>query len=253
MEILGIDIGGSGVKGAPVDISRGALTAERCRIKTPKPATPVAVAKVVARIVKHFGWQGPVGCALPARVKHGVALTAANIDRGWIGTHVPRLIEEHTGCRTFALNDADAAGVAEMAFGAGRDRHDYVLVLTVGTGIGSAIFINQTLVPNTELGHLELGGHEAEVYAADSARKREDLSWRDWARRFQRYLEHVEFLFAPDLIIVGGGISRPKKWAKFADQLETQAELVPARLQNEAGIIGAAYSARILHQPEVAV
>ncbi|GIV61194.1 MAG: polyphosphate glucokinase [Rhodothermaceae bacterium] len=251
MEILGIDIGGSGVKGAPVDIENGKLLAERHRIKTPKPATPQAIAGVVAKIARHFAWTGPIGCALPARVKHGVALTAANIDKGWIGTNAARLIDEATGCPTFVLNDADAAGVAEMAFGAGRGRHDYVLVLTVGTGIGSALFIHQTLVPNTELGHLELDGHDAESRASDAARKREDLSWHAWARRFQRYLSHVEFLLAPDLIIIGGGVSRPKKWAKFGDRLQTQAELMPALLQNEAGIIGAAYSARVLLEPEV--
>ncbi len=246
VNILGIDIGGSGVKGAPVDIATGQLTAERFRIPTPQPATPKAVAKAVRDVVDHFGWEGPIGCTIPARVKKGVVLTAANIDRRWIGTNAAHLIEEKTGCRTFVLNDADAAGVAEMAFGEGRHRDDFVMVLTVGTGIGSALFINHHLVPNTELGHLELDGRDAESHAADSARKREDLSWKAWARRFQRYLEYIEFLFAPDLIIIGGGISRPKKWEKFSGHLKTEADLMPAHLQNEAGIIGAAYSARVL-------
>ncbi|WP_456425531.1 polyphosphate--glucose phosphotransferase [Rhodocaloribacter sp.] len=253
MKILGIDIGGSGVKGAPVDIVNGTLAAERFRIPTPQPATPKAIARAVKQIVEHFEWKGAVGCTIPGRVKHGVVLTAANIDRRWIGTNAAQLIEGKTGCRTFVLNDADAAGVAEMAFGAGRDRHDFVMVLTIGTGIGSALFINQILVPNTELGHLELDGRDAESHAADSARKRDDLPWKAWAQRFQRYLEHVEFLFAPDLIIIGGGISRPKKWEKFSGYLKTQAELVPALLQNEAGIIGAAYSARACYEPEVTV
>lgn len=246
MEVLGIDIGGSGVKGAPVDIRTGRLTAERHRIPTPSPATPKAVARVVARLVRHFEWEGPIGCTLPGRVVHGVMQTAANIDRGWIGTNAEKLFRKATGCPAVVLNDADAAGVAEMAFGAGRGRMDYVIILTVGTGIGSALFINQTLVPNTELGHLELNGHEAEKRAADSARKREKLTWAKWARRFQRYLDHIEFIFSPDLIILGGGVSRPKKFARFSGHLHTRAPLLPARLENEAGIVGAAYSARHL-------
>ncbi len=243
MNILGIDIGGSGVKGAPVDVSGGSLIEDRFRIPTPRPATPKSVAGAVAKVTRHFDWHGPIGCTLPGRVKHGTVQTAANIDDRWIGIDADAFLSEATGCRATGLNDADAAGVAEMAFGAGRGRNDLVLVLTVGTGIGSALFIDQKLVPNTELGHLELDGHDAETRASDSARKRGDLSWEKWASRFQEYLNHVEFLFAPDLIIIGGGISRPKKYRLFSHLLFTRAELLPAMLQNEAGIIGAAYTA----------
>jgi len=247
--VLGIDIGGSGLKGAPVDITTGALTAERYRIKTPQPATPQKVARAVARIAAHFEWRGPIGCTLPARVQHGVAHTATNIHKTWIQTAVDALFSETTGLPVRVLNDADAAGVASMAFGVGRDRTDLVLMLTVGTGIGSALFVNRELVPNTELGHLDLNGRNAEQYCSDRARKRDDLTWKQWARRFQVYLDTVEFLFAPDLIILGGGISRPSKVEKYFRYLHTQAELVPAVLENEAGIIGAAYAARDLVLP----
>ena len=253
MDILGIDIGGSGIKGAPVNIRKGTLSADRYRIDTPQPSTPDAVAEVVGQVTKHFNWHGPIGCTIPARVKHGVLHTAANIDKRWIGTDAAHLFHEATGCATLVINDADAAGVAEMAFGVGQDRHDFVIMLTVGTGIGSALFINQILIPNTELGHLQLHGDDAEHYAADSARKRDGLPWEGWARRFQEYLEMVEFLFGPDLIIIGGGASRPKKYRKYAHLLKTQAEIVTAQLENEAGIIGAAYSARMLYEPEVRV
>ena len=250
MEILGIDIGGSGIKGAPVDIQTGELVSDRYRISTPQPATPDAVSDVVAEIAQHFEWEGLVGCALPARVKRGVALTAANIDKAWIGTDAEKLIAKKTGCPTIALNDADAAGVAEMTFGAGKGREDLVLLLTFGTGIGSALFNEGRLVPNTEFGHVILSGQDkgkdAEDYAADSARKNDDLSWKEWAERAQEYLDHIEFLLSPDLIILGGGISKPKKHDKYLDQLSTKAELTPAELQNEAGIVGAACRARTL-------
>lgn len=246
MEILGIDVGGSGIKGAPVDIRTGTLLEKRHRIPTPKPATPEAVGGVIAEIVHSFDWDGPVGCAFPARIKQGVARTAANIDKAWIGTNVAQLIEEHAGCPAVVLNDADAAGVAEMRFGAGQDRSDLVLLLTFGTGIGSALFIDGKLIPNTEFGHLTLQGMVAEHYAADRARKKEGLSWEEWAARAQEYLDRIDFLLAPDLIILGGGISKPKKRVKYFSLLETEAELVTAQLQNEAGIVGAAYSARVL-------
>lgn len=246
MEILGIDVGGSGIKGAPVDINTGALVTKRHRISTPQPATPEAVGEVIAEIVRSFEWDGPVGCAFPARIKQGVARTAANIDKAWIGTSVAQLIEDQAGCPAVVLNDADAAGVAEMRFGAGQNRSGLVLLLTFGTGIGSSLFINGTLVPNTEFGHITLHGMVAEHYAADRARKKNDLSWEAWAARAQEYLERIEFLLAPDLIILGGGVSKPKKREKYFQLLKTEAELVPAQLQNEAGIVGAAYSARIL-------
>jgi polyphosphate glucokinase len=246
VHVLGIDIGGSGIKGAPVDISTGSLSADRYRIQTPQPATPQKVAKAVGRIAAHFEWTGPIGCTLPARVQHGVAHTATNIHKSWIDTAVDALFSSQTGLPVRVLNDADAAGVASMAFGAGKDRTDLVLMLTVGTGIGSALFINRQLVPNTELGHLDLDGRNAELFCSDRARKRDGLSWKQWAKRFQVYLDTVEFLFAPDLIILGGGISRASKVSKYLRYLSTRAELVPSILENEAGIIGAAYAARDL-------
>ncbi len=244
MITLGIDIGGSGIKGAPVDITTGELQDERYRIKTPQPATPKAVAETVAKLVKHFAYEGPVGAAFPARIKRGVAQTASNIDESFIGTNVEELFEEKTGQPFYVLNDADAAGVAEVHFGAGKGEKGVVLLVTVGTGIGSGLFVDGTLVPNTELGWLMLdNGKLAEPYAADRVRKDEDLSWSKWAGRFQEYLDRVEFLFGPDLIIVGGGISKPSKWDKFAHDLKTSARLVPAQLRNEAGIVGAAQAA----------
>ncbi len=246
MEILGIDVGGSGIKGAPVDIQTGELTDERQRIKTPARAEPAAVARAVADIVKHFEWRGPVGCAFPARVKHGIARTAANIDPSWIGTNIADLFQHHAACPFIVINDADAAAVAEMRFGAGRERKDIVLLLTVGTGIGSALFTGQTLIPNTELGHLHLHGMIAEHYASDRARKDHDLSWKEWAGRFQEYLTHVERLLDIDLIILGGGVSKPNKKEKYWRYLDTEAELDAARLENDAGIVGAAISARVL-------
>ncbi len=241
MTTLGIDIGGSGIKGALVNIESGALETDRHRIKTPQPATTEAVAETVAKVVRHFDWQGPVGAAFPARIKRGVSLTASNIDKGFIGTNVEELFEKATGQPFHVLNDADAAGVAEMRVGAGQGRDGVVVLVTVGTGIGSALFVDGRLVPNTELGWLRLGkGQFAEPYASDRVRKDEDLSWRKWAERFQEYLERVEFLFGPDLILVGGGISKPERWEKVASDFKTTAELAPARLRNEAGIVGAA-------------
>ncbi len=241
---LGIDIGGSGIKGAPVDTQTGALQGERHRIKTPQPATPDAVAKTVARLVRHFDWKGPVGAAFPARVKGGVALTASNIDKAFIGTNVRELFEQATGCPFAVLNDADAAGVAEMEVGAARGEKGVVMLITVGTGIGSALFVDGRLVPNTELGWLRLSdGQLAEPYASDKARKSQDLSWKRWGERLQEYLARIEFLFGPDLIVVGGGVSKPDRWSKFSEHLKTTARLVPARLRNEAGIVGAALAA----------
>lgn len=243
MDILGIDIGGSGIKGAPVNTETGELIDERFRIPTPQPATPKAVSKVVNEIAQHFSWKGAIGCTFPARIKRGVARTAANVDKSWLGTNVETMIEQQTGCPTVVLNDADAAGVAELAFGAGQGRDGMVLLLTFGTGIGSALFMDQQLVPNTEFGHIEMHKGPAEHYAADSARKKNDLKWSEWAIRVQEYLDRIEFLLAPDLIIIGGGVSKPNKKAKFFDELRTNADLVTAQLQNNAGIIGGAYRA----------
>ncbi len=247
VKALGIDVGGSGVKGAPVHLKRGALLADRFRLPTPQPATPEAVAETVAAVARKFAWDGPIGCTVPARVRQGIVETAANIDPSWIGTPAARLFRRHTGQPVAVLNDADAAGLAEVRFGAGRGERGVALLLTFGTGIGSALFLDGRLVPNTEMGHLLLNNRDAEDDAADAARERDGLSWEAWARtRVQPYLAHVEFLFAPDLLIVGGGVSRPDKWALFGPLLETRARLVPAALGNEAGIVGAAYAARLL-------
>jgi len=242
MQILGIDIGGSGIKGAPVDTQTGMLLAERFRIPTPRLAKPRAVAKVVAEITAHFDWHGPVGCGFPAVVRNGVTLSAANVDKKWIGLQADALLREATGCPVWVINDADAAGLAEMAFGAGRGRRGLVLLITVGTGIGSAVFIDGKLVPNTEFGHIEMGGVDAEWRVSDATRQRERLSWKAWASRFNQYLKTMEKLLSPDLIILGGGIV--KKHAKILPLLSTQAEIVPAQFLNQAGIVGAALAAQ---------
>ncbi len=244
MEILGIDIGGSGIKGAPVNIETGELTSDRYRIPTPEPSVPEAVADVVAKITRHFEWTGPIGCTFPAVIKNGVALTAANVDNTWIGTNGQKLLREKTGCPVLLLNDADAAGFAEMKFGAGQDRTGVVILLTLGTGIGSAIFVNGVLVPNTEFGHLDIRGKDAENRASDRIRKAEDLSWKEWAKRVNEYLQRMEALFWPDLFIIGGGVS--KKHEKFFRYFDIKTEIVPAKTLNEAGIIGAALAAKML-------
>lgn len=238
MNILGVDIGGSGIKGAPVDIQTGELISERHKILTPQPSTPEAVSQVVLQLVKHFNWQGPIGCTLPSVVKNGVAYSAANIDKSWMGTPGEQLIAQQTGCITLLLNDADAAGIAEMTFGAGRQQHGVVIMLTLGTGIGSAIFVDGHLVPNTEFGHMEIRGKEAEHRAASRIRKEKGLTWKQWAERLNEFLQRMETLFSPDLFIIGGGVSR--KHHKFLSLLTAQAHIVPAHLQNQAGIIGAA-------------
>ncbi len=241
MEILGIDIGGTGIKGATVDTRSGVFTQDRYRIPTPNPSKPDAVADVVAEIADHFKWQGPVGCTFPAIVKSGIVLSAANVDNDWIGTDAHRLFQRATGCPVHVINDADAAGIAEMTFGAGIGHDGVVLIFTFGTGIGSSIFVNGVNMPNSELGHLELGGKDAEHRAADSARKRKNLSWKSWGKRVNHYLQHIEFIFSPDLIIFGGGVS--KNHDKFFQYLNTKTEIVPAQLFNNAGITGAALAA----------
>jgi polyphosphate glucokinase len=242
MDILGIDVGGSGIKGAPVNTKTGQLRAERIRIKTPKNAEPQPVAEVVAQIVQAFQWQGPIGVGFPAPIRSGVALMAANIAESWIGTNVEHLFTEATGCPCTVGNDADVAGLAEMAFGAGKGRSGTVIMLTLGTGIGTAIFRDGALLPNTEFGHLEIDGQDAESGASDAAREREDLSWKKYAKRLNKYMLAMERLFWPDLFIVGGGIS--KKHEKFLPLLTLQTEVVPAQLQNAAGIVGAALFGR---------
>jgi polyphosphate glucokinase len=238
---FGIDIGGSGIKGAPVDLDGGHFAAERLRIPTPSPSTTGAVADVVAQIVESFGPEAgeqPIGVTFPAVIQHGVARTAANVDEAWIGTDVDALFTARFGRKVHVVNDADAAGVAEARFGAARDVKGVVIVATLGTGIGSALLLNGVLVPNTELGHLEIDGHDAESRAADSARERDDLSWEKWAGRLQTYFRTVEKLFWPDLIVIGGGVS--KKSSKYLPLIETKTPIVVAQLLNDAGIIGAA-------------
>jgi polyphosphate glucokinase len=253
MEILGIDIGGSGIKGAPVDVKKGVLAAERYRIDTPQPSTPDAVAGTVAEIAVHFRWKGPIGCTFPSVVKRGIVYTAANVDESWIGVNGAKLLRKRTGCPVLLMNDADAAGMAEMKFGAGRKRKGVVLLLTFGTGIGSAVFVDGSLMPNTELGHIGLmcgprGGVDAEEYASDRIRKGEQLRWSEWAARVNEYLAVLESLFSPDLFILGGGVS--KKHQKYLSLLDARAEVVPAQLLNEAGIVGAALAAKALANKE---
>jgi polyphosphate glucokinase len=244
MQIFGLDIGGSGIKGAPVDLDKGDLAQERHKVLTPHPATPDSVADGVRQVVEHFGWTGPVGLTFPGVVTDGSTIrTAANVDKSWIDTDARALFGERLGgLPVTVVNDADAAGVAEMHFGAGRGRKGTVLLLTFGTGIGSALFIDGRLVPNTELGHLELNGHDAEKHASSKAKEDEDLTWEHWAHRVQKYLAHVEMLFSPELFIIGGGVSR--KAHKFLPHIKgIRAEIVPAKLQNNAGIVGAAMHA----------
>lgn len=244
MEILGIDIGGSGIKGAPVDTETGEFLSDRYRIPTPQPAVPDAVGDIVAQLVGHFQWSGPIGCTFPAIIKNGVAHSAANVDESWIGTDGASLFRQKTGCFVCVINDADAAGIAEMRFGAGRGREGVVMVLTFGTGIGSAIFVNGQLMPNAELGHLEIRGKSAENRASDRIRSEKDLSWNKWANRVSEYLQRLEFLFSPDLFIIGGGVS--KKHDKFLPLLRIHTPVVPAELLNDAGIVGAALAAESL-------
>ncbi|WP_327353701.1 polyphosphate--glucose phosphotransferase [Streptomyces sp. NBC_01304] len=244
MQIFGVDIGGSGIKGAPVDLDRGDLAEPRHKVLTPQPATPESVADCVKEVVDHFGWSGPVGVTFPGVVTgHSTIRTAANVSKDWVDMDARALLGERLGgAPVTVLNDADAAGVAEMHFGVGKGREGTVILLTLGTGIGSALFIDGRLVPNTELGHLELHGHDAEKRASTKARDDEQLSWEHWAHRVQKYLAHVEMLFSPELFIIGGGVSR--KAQKFLPLIEgIRAEIVPAELLNNAGIVGAAMAA----------
>lgn len=238
---LGVDIGGSGIKGAPVDLALGSLTEERVRIDTPQPSTPDAVADVVSEIVNSFSYEGPVGCAMPSVVQHGVVATAANIDDGWIGLDGRELLERRLKVPVALLNDADAAGMAEVTYGAAKGVSGLVCLLTFGTGIGSALFVDGVLVPNSELGHLEFKGMDAEDYASARTRKDENLSWEEWGGRVAEFLRHLERTMTPDLFIIGGGVSR--KLDEFREFIEVSTPIVPARLRNSAGIVGAALAA----------
>jgi polyphosphate glucokinase len=239
VEILGIDIGGTGIKAAPVDVSAGTLTTERVKVPTPRPALPGAIAAAVRGLVKEFGWTGPAGITFPGVVIEGTICTAANLEPEWIGVNGAAVFGEAAGVPVAVLNDADAAGLAEMRFGAGRGQRGTVLVLTFGTGIGSALFTDEVLVPNTEFGHIEIRGRDAELRASERARELHDLSWGKWAGRVDEYLRHLEALLSPQLFIIGGGIS--KKAGKFLPLLTSlRARVVPAAMLNDAGIVGAA-------------
>ncbi len=243
MAVLGIDIGGSGIKGNLVDPFTGNLESDRYKIATPQPSTPDAVADVIVEMIEHFDYRGPVGCTFPAIVRRGVALSAANVDDSWIGTNAEEVFERHAVGNDFTmLNDADAAGIAEVEFGAAEGRAGVVIMVTFGTGIGSGLFIDGTLVPNTELGHLELDGHApVEDWAAASVKKEEGLTWEEWAERAGVYLRHLDRLFSPDLFVFGGGVSR--RWKRIRSHLGADVEVVPAQFENEAGIVGAAMAA----------
>jgi len=242
-EVLGIDVGGTGIKGAPVSLRTGKLLRERFRLETPQPATPDEVARTIAGVAEHFEWTGPIGIGFPAAIQHGVVRTASNIDPSWIGVDAAALIAAATGAPKVAIaNDADVAGLAEIRFGAGKGVQGSVLMITIGTGIGTALFVDGKLVPNMEMGHIEVNGKDGEAWASDAAREREDLKWDKWAGRIDKYLHKIEYLLWPDLIIVGGGVSR--KAEKFFPRLTVRTPIVPATMLNEAGIVGAALIAR---------
>ena len=242
MQAFGIDIGGTGIKGAPVDLATGKLIGTRNKIATPQPATPEAVAEVVGQVAQSFNWTGVAGATFPGVVTNGIVRTAANVDKSWIDTDAAALFGKTLGAAVTVLNDADAAGIAEMTFGAGVGVKGSVLMLTFGTGVGSALFTEGVLVPNTEFGHIEIRGKDAEKRASERAKVDRDWGWKDWTERVSEYLQHIEALLSPDLIIVGGGISKEsEKWVPLLTGI--RAKIVPAALQNDAGIVGAAMAA----------
>ena len=241
---LGIDVGGSGVKGAPVDLAKGAFAAKRMRIDTPVPSTPAAVAAVIDTIVDHFDdvrGDSPIGVTIPGVVTHGVVRSAANIDKGWLDFDAEPMLEKVLGHDIILVNDADAAGVAELHYGAAKGTRGLVVMTTLGTGIGTALIHDGVLIPNSELGHLEIDGHDAETRAASSIKDKEGLSYAEWAVRLQRYYSHLEALLWPELFVVGGGVSKDSE--KFLPLLKIRTPIVPAQLENKAGIIGAAHLA----------
>lgn len=241
-KILGVDVGASGIKGAIVDLKSGELLSERKRLVTPRPADPENMGQTFGELVRSFDWKGPVGCGFPAVIKDGTALTAANIDDAWINTSVARTFSEASGCDVRVCNDADAAGVAEMAFGVGKGKKGVVVLVTIGSGLGTALFTDGRLVPNTEFGHVFLKNMVAEHYASNTARKKYDLSWDKWGRRFNEYLMHLEKILTPHLIILGGGTS--KKFKNYEQHITVTCPVTPAKLLNNAGIVGAASYAR---------
>ena len=244
--VLGIDIGGSGIKGAIVNVKTGKMTTDKCRIPTPEHSTPDAVVKIIKQIAKKLDWKGAIGVGFPGVIQHGVVKTAANVDDGWLNIHLENLLEKQTGSKCVAVNDADAAGLAEMKFGAGRKNKGVVIMLTVGTGIGSALFTQGKLSPNCEWGDICLRGgiDDAEKWASDAARKKFELTWEEWMQRLTTYIKYIENMFWPDLTIIGGGVA--KKIEKKGVPFETRSKIVPAQLLNEAGIIGAAVAAKKL-------
>ncbi|HEY6500406.1 MAG TPA: ROK family protein [Streptosporangiaceae bacterium] len=242
MHALGIDIGGTGMKAAPVDLETGKFAADRVKIATPRPAVPDAVAEVVQKLVEAFSWSGPIGCTFPGVVTNGVTRTAANLDPAWIGLDARALLCKAAGQDIRLINDADAAGVAEMTFGAGKGEPGTVFMVTFGTGIGSALFVDGILVPNTEFGHLEIRGKDSEERASERAKVANEMSWKHWAKNVNEYLDHIEALLSPQLVIVGGGISKQsEKFLPLMTGLQTR--VVPAAMYNDAGIAGAAMSA----------
>ena len=236
--VLGIDIGGSGIKGAVVDPTTGEKISKRHRVPTPQPAVPEAIEGALVELTRYFSWSGPIGCTFPGVVQGGIIRTAANLHPDLVGLSAVDRFTAATDCPTVVLNDADAAGVAEMRFGAGKDVGGVVVMATFGTGIGTAVFVDGVLVPNTELGHLEIDGFDAETRAAARIKDDEDLSWQQWAERVDHYLRTVENLLWPDLFIIGGGVS--KRFDNYAEWVNSRTPCVPAELRNEAGIIGAA-------------
>ncbi|MEP7320359.1 MAG: polyphosphate--glucose phosphotransferase [Saprospiraceae bacterium] len=242
--ILGIDIGGTGIKAGLVDIVEGTLLGEPIKIKTPSPSTPQNVFKAVQQVITMLNYTGPVGIGFPAIVHHAVIQNAANIDKKWIGTNAETLFNKIKGCRFHVANDADMAGMAEMAFGLGKNKKGTVILITIGTGLGSALFIDGKLVPNTEFGHLNYKKADFEYYASNTAREKKRMSWANWGGQFNRFMQHLEFIFSPDMIILGGGLS--KRWDDFKKKIEVDTVVIPAKLQNHAGIIGAAAFAKSL-------
>lgn len=242
MKILGLDIGGTGIKGAVVNTKKGELITDRLRIPTPNPPTPNNIIETVIELVNEFDWKGPIGCGFPAAVRHEIVMTASNIDKSWIGMNASKVIEKATGCPTHLINDVDAAGMAEMKFGAGRNQKGTTIMVAAGTGIGTALFIDKHLVPNTEMGFIMVNGMAGEHYAANSVRVAEELSMKKWTKRLNEYLQRLESLFWPDLFIMGGGIS--KDFEKYEKHFKLDTKIVPAESRNHAGIIGAALAAK---------
>ena len=243
MEILGIDIGGSGIKGAIVDLEKGELKTPRHRIPTPKSREPEPIARTVKKMVDHFSYQGPVGCGFPTIIKKGVCKDNGNLSEKWVGLNVAKLFQEATGQTFTVINDADAAGLAEMKYGAGREEDGFVLMITVGTGLGSGAYLDGELIPNFELGQIPYKEHEKiEDWAASSIKKKENLSYEEWADRFNIFLDNIQVILNPDLILIGGGIS--KSWNKYKDLLKVNTQIAPAKLRNSSGILGAAIAAR---------